>query len=744
MRLLPRLALLFLLAGPRVAAQFSLQPAYPGVTGADGQPLPLAWLGGLNAPQFSASDLDDDGLDDLLIFDRAGDVALALRGDGGGNYRPAPELTAGFPADLNAWVLLRDYDGDGNDDLFTYSARYDGFRIFRGRRSAAGLLTFADAPTYPGLRYPLENGTTTPIFITNVDYPNFDDLDGDGDLDLLTFSVGGGFVEYYKNQSVERGFGTDTLLYTLESNCWGGFFESGLTPALDLAPAPGDCVSFLKGTDPVEVRHAGSTVLTLDVNGNGLKDILLGDISFTSVVAGFNTGTREQAYISSQDANWPSADAPVDIPFFPATFYFDVDQDGVRDLVASPNQTLNAADIEVAWYYRNVGTESAPDFTFQDDQLFVRQSIDYGSGARPAVVDVDADGRPDLVIGNSEEYSDATVINSRLRLFRNVTPAGGAPAFAFADDDFLDLQQFQTTTSAFAPTFGDLDGDGDTDAVVGERGGQLIYLENIAGPGQPLAFANPVFGYMDIDVIQFSKPAIADLDRDGRNDLIIGGFDGRIRYFRNLGTLGSPNFNPDPTAAGNILQLGDINTNVPGSSTGYPAPVVLDYPDRFLLLTGNRAGTVEAYEFTDHATSFTLLADTVAGLDVGGFSDPAPGDFDGDGILELVIGNQRGGVTFFNTDLPVDQTTALSSVRAPAFDFVLTPNPAREVVHLSGLPGTRVQGVRVMSSLGQLVRTLTAGGLEAVSLPLAGLPAGLYLVSVDTPAGSAVRRVVVR
>ncbi len=744
MRQLPVLALLFLLAGPRAGAQFTLQPAYPAVTGADGQPLPLAWLGGLNAPQFSASDLDDDGLTDLFVFDRAGDASLALRGDGSGNYRLAPELTAGFPPDLHAWVLLRDYDGDGNDDLFTYSARYDGLRIFRGQRSATGLLTFADRPTYRGLRYPLDNGSTTPVFISNVDYPNFDDLDGDGDLDLLTFSVGGGFVEYYKNQSVERGFGTDTLIYTLESECWGGFFESGLTPALDLAAAPGDCVSFLKGNDPVEVRHAGSTVLTLDATGNGLKDILLGDISFTSVVAGFNTGTREQAYISTQDANWPAADVPVDIPFFPATFHFDVDQDGVRDLVASPNQTLNAADIHVVWYYRNVGTEAAPEFTFHDDQLFVRQSIDFGSGARPAVVDVDADGRPDLVIGNSEEYSDATVINSRLRLFRNVTPAGGAPAFDFADDDFLDLQQFRTTTSAFAPTFGDLDGDGDTDAVVGERGGQLIYLENTAGPGRPLAFADPVFGYMDIDVIQFSKPAMADLDRDGLNDLVIGGFDGRIRYFRNLGTPGAPRFDPDPTAAGNILQLGGINTNVPGTSTGYPAPVVLDYPDRFLLLTGNRAGTVEAYAFTDYTSSFSLLADTVAGLDVGGFSDPAPGDFNGDGILELVIGNQRGGVSYFSTDLPVDQTTALPAFRAPAFAFALAPNPATTTLQLSGLPGARVQEIRLMSSLGQVVRTVAANGVEALALPLAGLPAGLYLVSVDTPAGSAVRRVVVR
>ncbi len=741
---IPVLLLLVILAvTPVLQAQFTLTPGYPAVTGQDGQPLPLAWLGGLNAPQFSACDLDGDSLDDLLIFDRAGDATLALRGDGSGNYALAPELTAGFPSDLNAWVLLRDYDGDGNADLFTYSARYDGFRIFRGQRSATGLLIFADRPTYAGLRYPLGNGST-PVFITNVDYPDFDDLDGDGDLDLLTFSVGGGFVEYYKNQSVERGFGTDTLIYTLESECWGGFFESGLTPALDLATAPGDCARSLRGEEPVEVRHAGSTVLTLDVNGDGVKDIMLGDISFTSVVVGYNTGSREQAFISSQDARWPSADVPADIPFFPATFHLDIDQDGVRDIVAAPNQTLSAADINVAWYYRNLGTDAAPDFAFQTDQLFVRQSIDYGSGSRPAVVDYDADGRPDLVIGNSEEYSDATTINSRLRLFRNVTPPGGPTAFAFADDDFLGLRQFQTTTSAFAPAFGDLDGDGDPDAIVGERGGQLIYLENTAGAGQPLTFAAPVFGYMDLDAGQLSRPAIADLDRDGLNDLVVGGFDGRIRFYRNVGTPGVPQFNPDPTAPGNFLQLGGINTNVPGFSTGYPTPVVLEYPDRFVLLTGNRSGTIEAYAFTDYTTTYSLLNDTVAGLDLGGFSDPAPGDFNGDGLLELVVGNQRGGVTYFLTDLPVDQTTALPAFRGPAFGFTLAPNPASGSLYLSRLPGSRVQRIRILGSLGQLLSSVDAGGMEEFTLPLHGLPAGLYLVSVETPEGSAVRRVVIR
>ncbi|THH39961.1 T9SS type A sorting domain-containing protein [Neolewinella litorea] len=715
-----------------LTAQFSLEPAQPVVSRADGTPLPLAWLGGLNAPQWMTTDLDGDGVADLYLFDRAGDAQIALRGTGAGQYRPAPELTGGFPTDLNAWVILRDYDGDGNDDLFTYSAAFGGLRIYRGRRSAEGLLTFDNAPTYSGLRYPFGNGTV-PIFVTSIDYPAVDDLDGDGDLDILTFSVAGGYVEYFRNQSVERGFGRDTLLFTLEDECWGGFFESGLTSALDLAARPGECARSQLPGMPVEPRHSGSTILTLDYDGDGLKDIMLGDISFEYLVLGRNTGTPEEAFISSQDPTWNSDGTVANIPFFPAAYHLDIDQDGVRDIVASPSQTLNAEDVNVGWYYRNRGTDAAPDFAFQDSQLLVRESLDFGSGSRPAIFDYDADGRPDLVVGNTENYSSDGRINSRLRLIRNVTPPGGSPAFILADDDYLGLSRFQSTTSAFTPVFGDLDGDGDADAIIGERSGQLIYLENTAGAGRPAAFAEPVFGYMELDAGQVAVPDIVDLDRDGRSDLVVGGYDGRIRFYRNVGTPTNPFFDPDTGAPGNALQLGGVNTNRPGFSTGYPSPLVLTYPDRFLLVTGNRAGTLEAYSFTDYTLPFTPLNDTVAGLDVGSFSVPAAGDLDADGSLEFILGNERGGLTYYRSDLPAEApTTGLFTPLEPTFTFRAFPNPASGTVRLADLPGARVQNLLVLTATGRIVLHERIDGRREHRMDLTDLPPGIYAVRLET------------
>ena len=737
-----RTLLIFLCCVPvLLPAQFALSPAYPEVRDAGGQPLPLAWLGGLNAPQYLQTDLDGDGIRDLYLFDRAGDAQLALRGTAEGTFLPAPNLTRGFPADLTDWVILRDYDGDGIDDVFAYSADFDGFRVHRGRRDATGLLTYDGAPTFAGLRYPF-NGGTIPIFVTSIDYPAVDDLDGDGDLDILTFSVGGGYVEYYRNYSVERGFGRDSLLYELETDCWGGFFESGLTSELSLAPAPGECFGKSLVTDPtVEKRHSGSTILTLDADGNGRKDIMLGDISFEYLVLGLNKGTREEAWISSQDPTWRSDGVTANIPFFPAAYLFDADGDGIRDLLASPSQTLNAEDLDVGWYYRNAGTEGTPSFVFQDSQWLVRQTVDFGTGGLPAAFDYDADGRPDLVVGNTERYSRTGRLDSRLRLFRNVPGAGGAPVFRLVDEDYLQLSRFQTTTSAFSPAFGDLDGDGDTDAVIGERAGKLIYLENVAGSGAPAIFADPVFEYMGIDVGQLAKPDIADLDRDGRADLVVGGFDGRVRFYRNTANDGPAAFDPDEAAPGNFLQLGGINTNKPGLSSGHPAPRIVTYDDRFLLLAGNRSGTLEAYRFTDYTASFTALGDTVAGLDLGGYTAPAAADFDNDGFLDLIVGNERGGITYFASDLEVGLPTGIDRVDRSRIDFNVHPNPTEGWITLSGLPEGPARQIRLLDGVGRELLQLPAAAGSERRVYFGGYPAGVYFLELRTAAGSGVRKI---
>ena len=735
-----------------LAAQtIELTPAFPPVTH-NGSELPLAWFGGLNSPQPQTADLDGDGVEDLYIFDRAGEVNLALRGDGNGNYEAAPDLVAHFPDDNKNWTILQDFDQDGAPDLFRHSSIIDGIEVLRGNRRDDGLLEFEliDFGDPLALLYFPFEGIRTPVFVTSIDYPGIADVDFDGDLDILTFSVNGGYIEYYQNQSVERGFGLDTLIYSLETQCWGGFFESGLTTALDLAPAPGGCFENFApgGNGGGRPRHSGSTVTPLDYDGNGRTDVFLGDVSFDRLVLGLNNGTVDQAWISEQDTAWNDAGVIADIASFPAAYYVDIDQDGQRDIIGAPSVTLNGTDVEVMWYYRNVGTEAAPDFVFQSRKVLVEDMLDLGTAANVTTFDYDADGRPDLILGNNDEYTPDNSLDSRFRLLRNVTPAGGEIAFELIDEDYLGMSAFQSTGWAFAPTFGDLDDDGDLDVVIGDRSGKLFYGENTAGPGNEATFGQLVFEWQGIDAGQFSKPFIADLDRDGRNDLLVGGFDGRIRFYRNIGTAATPAFDADPAAEGNVLQLGAINTSTPGvTSTGHPAPWVLQHPEYTLVIAGNRIGEVEVYRFgadSAYTEPFTLLTEQTPGVAVGGFANPGFADFDGNGKLEMVVGTQRGGVNFFRSNLNPDATTGLFTAPLPSFAFSAAPNPAASFVMVSGWPRGAASTISLLDVTGRTLRQEALAARTQVQWAVEGLAPGVYLVRLEGPGGVASRRVVVR
>ena len=77
----------------------------------------MAWLGGLNSPQFNAIDLNDDGDEDLVIFERSTARLLTFVWQEG-QYIFDPSYLQVFPSDIEDWLLLRDMDCDGDLDLF--------------------------------------------------------------------------------------------------------------------------------------------------------------------------------------------------------------------------------------------------------------------------------------------------------------------------------------------------------------------------------------------------------------------------------------------------------------------------------------------------------------------------------------------------------------------------------------------------------------------------------------------------
>ena len=214
------------------AQNINFERSFPTVT-QSGNASSLGFVGGLNSPQFSTVDFNNDGQKDLFVFDRVGNVAMAFAKDGNGNWRLRPEFLVNFPA-FDSWVLLRDYNNDGIEDIFTYNRNVaSGIKVFTGSYSPEGMIEF-ERFTFPNeldiIFVPTSGGASTQLYVSNIDYPDVEDVDCDGDLDILTFNISGGFLELYTNLSVENGYGADSLIFILGDNCYGGIYESGLSP----------------------------------------------------------------------------------------------------------------------------------------------------------------------------------------------------------------------------------------------------------------------------------------------------------------------------------------------------------------------------------------------------------------------------------------------------------------------------------------------------------------------------------
>ena len=197
------------------------------------------------------------------------------------------------------------------------------------------------------------------------------------------------------------------------------------------------------------------------------------------------------------------------------------------------------------------------------------------------------------------------------------------------------------------PVFIDLDGDGDLDAVLGNKDGTLSYFENTGTAAVPVyvertGAANPLGG---IDVGSNSVPAFTDIDSDGDLDLVVGNSNGTLKVYENTGTAGAPVY-VERTGAANPLDGIDVGNN------SAPAFTDLDGDGDADLVVGESGGTLKYYENTGTVgapvyVERTGAANPMGGIDVGNDSAPAFADANGDGILDLLVGESGGTVKVY-------------------------------------------------------------------------------------------------
>jgi hypothetical protein len=549
-----------------------------------GAPIAEPFLGGFDVPRPQAVDIDGDGDVDLFVQERSN--AVMYFENVGGRLTWRTDRFLDLP--VGEWYRFADVDGDGLTDLLSESP-ISYIRVWRnvGTRARAAFRVAEDS---------LRDGDGAPIPADRQNILNLVDIDCNGRLDLflgrvsgtvdrfeaVTSATPGGIPRFALHTERFEGIeilgpvpgrgdderaevrrmtsgpaheaasltwdapgarhGANTLAFgDIDGDgdidlFWGDYFEEGLL--LIENHSAGCAVPNMRGErrrfpDGAPLLTSGYNAPAIaDVDGNGLPDLVMG------VIGGAYAPRRtsiENLYLVTQAARGRFEVTSrrliptIDVGNESIPHLADLDRDGDLDLLVGSKISPDRDDTGTITWFENTGTRVAP--TYHDrGRLAIAGEFHYA----PAVADLDGDGNPDLVLGGWRD---------RVQWWRNAGTAS-APLWAMADSALVTLTRGSNTVPALA----DLDGDGDLDLMVGEASGQLNLYRNAGSASRP-AFELVSDVFLGLDVGRRSAPALADVDGDGRPDLLLGSEDGGAQLWRNVGAGGEIRFARDTTFA---------------------------------------------------------------------------------------------------------------------------------------------------------------------------------------------------
>jgi len=542
-------------------------------------------------------------------------------------------------------------------------------------------------------------------------------------------------LQYHKNLSQETYGHSDSLVFELKNECWGGFREDVNSNTVFLNDQTLPC---LGGNVPnpelkphnLEKAHAGSTVLALDMDGNGVKDLILGDVAYPSMNLLINGGTsvNSNSAMTTANPNFPSNSIPINMQLFPAAFWVDVDFDNKKDLLVAPN-AKNVSENETSLIkYKNTSNTNSQNFVFETKSFLQEDMIEHGTGSIPIITDIDNDGLEDLFVADFFSYKPTLSKESRIAYYKN-TGTSTNPVFTFIDKDFLNLSQ-SALGLRLVPTFGDLNADGKKDLILGLENGTICYYKNTSAGSNP-TFGIPITNYSDnlgqaINVGQYAAPQLVDLNKDGKLDLVIGNKTGELIYYENIGTSSIPSFKLKNSLLGGV----DVSSSI--SPDGYAVPHFFDHQDTTYLMVGSLDGAIHLFDsiqnnlssgnvFSERTNNLLNLASTI-----GAYSACSVKDIDNDGNLDLFIGQDLGGV--FHLEHDSNSSVGIYENSFEEEDLIIFPNPTNGIFTLQTKTGS--MNVTIYGSDGKTLHQFLITETYT-EIDITALQKGIYFLKIN-------------
>ncbi len=333
-------------------------------------------------------------------------------------------------------------------------------------------------------------------------------------------------------------------------------------------------------------------------------------------------------------------------------------------------------DVDMFWgdffepgllFIENTGSCETPNLRVEPRPFPLDAPIQTSGYNAPTFGDFDGDGDLDLLMGVLGGAYNA-----------NTTTADNLYMFSQEEGRAFTLRSTRFLSqidvgSESVPALVDVDGDGDLDLLIANKidpealGTSRVFRYENVGTPQRPEFE--LSGELPLEGAYHNAPAFGDLDGDGDLDMLLGTWRNELRYLRNAGSAQEPRFELVDSAFVELTR----------GSNAAPTLGDVDGDGDLDLFVGESSGTLNFYENVGSASEprFELVSDEYGGFDVGRRSFPKLVDVDGDGDLDLVVGTEVDGIVYFRND---------GDRNAPRFVAADSPFPTRDRLPVFATP----------------------------------------------------------